>query len=274
MVFLTDTHCHLNLPDFSADYDQVVEGAAEHKIRRILVPGISIESSRAAATLRGNNEVELYAAAGIHPNCDQILHQNIKELREVIETNSISAIGEIGLDYYRMKNPKTDQISVFCQLLDLAAEYSLPVCLHNRDAGDDILRILENWISELHDNNSPLITTPGVFHAFSGSADIAKWAISHHFYLGISGVITYKKASDLRQFVAEVDMKHLLIETDAPFLAPHPFRGRRNEPKYVEIVAQEVAAIKGIPFEDVARISSANADTLLGWDEEKNKTIQ
>lgn len=267
MVFLTDTHCHLNLPDFSADYDQVIERAAGRKIRKILVPGISIQSSRAAANLKGRNEVELYAAAGIHPNCDQIFHQNINELREVIETNTINAIGEIGLDYYRMKNPKSDQITVFQQLLDLAAEYSLPICLHNRDADEDIIHILDDWIWSLENKKNPLVNSPGVFHAFSGSARIAEWAISHNFYLGISGVITYKKANVLRKLVAEVDMKHFLIETDAPFLAPHPFRGQRNEPKYVEIVAQEVATIKGVPFEDVARIGNANADDLFRWNE-------
>ena len=247
----------------------VINGALERKIHRILVPGISIESSRAACLLESNDELELYAAAGIHPNSDQILNQNINELRELIETKPVKAMGEIGLDYYRMRNPKSDQITIFHQLLDLAAEYHLPVCLHNRDADEDIIHILDGWIQDLEKNNNPLIKSPGVFHAFNGSARVAEWAINHHFYLGISGVVTYKKASDLRKLVSEVDMKHLLVETDAPFLAPHPFRGRRNEPKYVEYVAREIALLKGVPFEDVAQISSANADQLFDWNKKK-----
>jgi len=265
LEYLTDSHCHLFLPDFTADRESVLAGAADQHVQRILVPGINVESSRIASTLYGNKQVKLFAAAGIHPNCDQILHEDMAILRKLIESYPICAIGEIGLDYYRMKNTSSDQIKVFRQLLDLALEYHLPVCLHNRDADADMIQILDEWISKSDKNSNVLAKKRGVFHSFGGSEKIADWAIQNHFYLGISGVITYKKASCLRQIVADVDLKHLLIETDAPFLAPQPLRGKRNEPKFVKYIAEEIANLKSIPFSEVARITSENANILFRW---------
>ncbi len=266
MDYLTDTHCHLYLPDFSADLNLVIDEASGQRVRKILMPGIDVDSSRAAASLCGQNQSVLYAAAGIHPNSDHILHENISDLKSLIQEEAFYAIGEIGLDYYRQRNPKHDQIKVFREMLELAAEHNLPVCLHNREADDDMISILDQWIASLMNNSHRLVYKPGVFHAFNGSELVAEWALEHHFLLGISGVVTYKKAASLRRLVEKMDIDQILIETDAPYLTPHPFRGKRNEPKYVRIIAEEIAGIKGLSLSEVIKATSANADVLFHWD--------
>lgn len=264
MNYLTDTHCHLYLPDYELDFNKVLNSAIEVDIKKILVPGIDYPSSKKSIELSQQYN-KLYAAVGIHPNSNNITEEEISLVVSMINLENVSAIGEIGLDYFRLHNSADDQIFLFKKMLNLASEKELPICIHNRDADDDLIKLLEAWYSQLEAKNSKLIEKPGVFHSFGGSKKISRWAIDHHFYLGISGVITYQNAIDLQQTIYDLDLKHILIETDSPFLTPHPYRGQRNEPKNVELIAHKIASIKGITFEKVARETYKNANDLFGW---------
>jgi TatD DNase family protein len=184
----------------------------------------------------------------------------------------VAAIGEIGLDYYRDRAPAAVQRRVFAAQLDLAAERSLPVVIHirsaspsDRQASEDVLSMLGEWVGELKCQESPLAQRPGVLHSFSEDVRLARRAVDLGFYLGITGPVTFRKADELRQVVAEMPLERLLVETDAPFLTPHPHRGERNEPAYVRFVTEKIAQIKNLAFEAAAEITTANANQLFHW---------
>jgi TatD DNase family protein len=175
------------------------------------------------------------------------------------------AIGEIGLDYYHGFAEREFQLKIFRQQLDLAAEFSLPVIVHNRQANEDTVQILCSWQAELAEAGSPLANTPGVLHAFSGSLEDAQSVMAHNFMLGVDGPLTYRKADSLRSVMAAVPITQILIETDAPFLAPHPFRGTRNEPKNVKYIVDKLSEITNLPVATVESQTSANAGRIFNW---------
>jgi TatD DNase family protein len=179
----------------------------------------------------------------------------------------VVAIGEIGLDYYRERTPIALQRSIFLEQLGLAEEFGLPVIIHNRDASDDILNILHLWYRNLEKINPKLASYPGVLHSFSGDLNLANVMISHNFKLGVAGPITFKKKSVLQSIVGAVPIESLLIETDAPYLTPHPYRGKRNEPANVRIVAEVIAEIIQQPVDKFANITTGEADKLFRWRE-------
>jgi TatD DNase family protein len=264
-----DTHCHLYLDEFADDLPEVLTRAKEAGIGKILLPGIDVETSQQALTLSRQYPGWLYAAVGIHPNyANQAGMAQIEAVEALLEANTgnIKAVGEIGLDYYRTWASHEDQVFIFQNMLRLAAKYQLPVCLHIREAEEDILNILTEWMADLEENSNPLAQHPGVFHSFSGSAEVANFAIQHHFLLGISGPVTFKNDRGLRERIAGVGIQHLISETDAPYLAPHPHRGRRNEPAWVNYVIEGIAAAVEMDAEQAAQISSQNADNLFKWD--------
>ncbi len=264
---LVDTHCHLNLEEFDNDRDQVIKRARENGINNILIPGIDIETSKTAIQCAHRFE-QIYAAVGVHPNSGlSWTEKSLTELNQLIVDKKVLAIGEIGLDYYRKYAPKEIQLTIFSLQLEFATKAGLPVIVHNRDASEVIKDLLINWQEDLAKNQSKLADHPGVLHSFSGSADMAAEMAAHHFKLGISGVVTYRNAQNLQEVVTSLPLECLLIETDAPYLTPHPFRGKRNEPSNVRIVAEKIAEIKGIPVEQVARITSSEADKLFNWRE-------
>ena len=176
------------------------------------------------------------------------------ELREMAQDDLVIGIGEIGLDYYRDLSPRDRQREAFAQQLDLAAQLNLPVCLHNRESTDDLLAILRNR-GALH---------RGVVHSFLGDRSLADEFLSLGFHLGVGGPLTYPKNVILRDAVKHVPMDRILLETDCPYLTPVPFRGRRNEPVYVQVVAEEIAKLKGLQIEEVARQSTKNTIDLFG----------
>lgn len=264
---LVDTHCHLNLEEFDNDRDQVIKRARENGINNILIPGIDIETSKTAIQCAHRFE-QIYAAVGVHPNSGlSWTEKSLTELNQLIVDKKVLAIGEIGLDYYRKYAPKEIQLTIFSLQLEFATKAGLPVIVHNRDASEVIKDLLINWQEDLAKNQSKLADHPGVLHSFSGSADMAAEMAANHFKLGISGVVTYRNAQNLQEVVTSLPLECLLIETDAPYLTPHPFRGKRNEPSNVRIVAEKIAEIKGIPVEQVARITSSEADKLFNWRE-------
>lgn len=266
-VELVDTHCHLNFEEFGHDRDSVVERARKNGITRILNPGIDIETSK-TALMYARKFAEVYAAIGVHPNQGSTwTNKTISELRELACEQKVVAIGEIGLDYYRDWTPKEIQKLIFEEQLELSAELGLPVIIHNRNASDDMWNILLKWHDTLLATDSSLANRPGVLHSFSGDATIAAEMVGLNFKLGISGPITFKNSETLQTVVIATAAESLFIETDAPYLTPHPFRGKRNEPANVRIVAEKIAELKDEPLEIIAKITSAEADKLFGWRE-------
>jgi TatD DNase family protein len=260
---LVDTHCHLNFELFASDRAETLERARAAGVRGILNPGIDISSSQAALLL-ADQEPELYAAVGIHPNdALQWDEDSLPALRKLASHPKAVAIGEIGLDYYRDRTPRPQQKHAFQRQLELAAELELPVIIHNRDATADTLQILADWSAQLA--GGPLSGRFGVLHSFSGSLREAHQAIGLGFYIGITGPVTFRNADELRQVAAGIPLERLLIETDAPFLTPHPHRGKRNEPAYVRFVAEKIAEIHSLPFETAAQTAAANAERLFNW---------
>jgi len=269
---LADTHCHLDFENFNQDRDSVIDRARQESLSRILNPGINVSNSRDVIKL-ADAYPEIYAAVGIHPN--EAMHWEdlmLDELRELSKHKKVVAIGEIGLDYYRDRTPRDLQRHVLRQQLVLAAETNLPVILHlrNKNSGEqsatlDLLSILVEWCSELISSGSVLVDFPGVLHSFSGNMVSANQALDLNFWIGISGPVTFRKAESIKEVAAQIPLEKLLIETDAPFLTPHPHRSERNEPSYVHFVAEEIAKLRGLSFDKIAEVSAENAMQLFHW---------
>lgn len=254
---LIDTHCHLDFERFDADRTAVVARALAAGVQRIIVPGIDLENCPAVLAVAARFPSVL-AAVGIHPNSSAGWQTDwLDQIRAWAADEHVVAIGEIGLDYYWDLAPQKMQQQAFAAQLALAAELDLPVIVHNREASADVLRLLAG---------SPLAgrLRAGVLHSFSGTWAAAEQALALGFYLGFTGPVTFKKADELRDVLVRMPLERLLVETDAPFLAPHPHRGKRNEPAYVALVAERIAAVRGLPVAEVAEITSANAIRLFG----------
>lgn len=265
MFPLADTHCHLDFRAFDSDRQVVISRASADGIRKILNPGINVDSSRAAVGIASAYPV-VFAAIGVHPNDGNSWGlTTLSTMRELSKNPKVRAIGEIGLDYYRDYSPRELQKEIFEAQLDLAAELSLPVVIHNRNADVDMLPILDDWQSELVGSRNPLAERPGVLHSFSSDLENARRAVAKNFMIGITGPVTFKKAENLREIVREIPLKSLLIETDAPFLTPQPHRGKRNEPSHVRFIAGKIAEVKAISIEEVGQVTSENAERLFEW---------
>jgi len=288
---LTDTHCHLDFDKFDADRDNALARAWKVGLTRILIPGITLDSSRAAVEL-AESHPRLFAAVGVHPNDSLTWTVDTRnELRALTgprplplsrnrergrdEGKKVVAIGEIGLDYYWDSTPHDHQQKVLQEQFSLAAELRLPVILHCREKGDalhgacaeDLNELLEEWMNRLRVEKNPLVERPGVFHSFSGSRETAQVAIRLGFYLGVTGPVTFQNAVKRQELVAALPLERLLIETDAPYLTPHSHRGRRNEPAFVVEIADKIAQLHTLSLEEVAAITSANAARLFSWGE-------
>ena len=218
----------------------------------------------------------LYAAIGVHPTeTSDFRTETLDELRKISSHSKVKAIGEIGLDYYWDSAPHDVQQQALKAQLDLAAELELPVVIHLREKGDaaggpcaeDAMSILEDWVAGLGADKEALKQNPGVLHSFSGSLETAQWAIGLNFYIGITGPVTFKNARYKQEMVAQLPLDHLLIETDAPYLAPHPYRGKRNEPAFVSEIADKIAQLQSRDQEEVAAITTSNAARLFSWGE-------
>jgi TatD DNase family protein len=262
-----DAHCHLNFNEFDHDRVQVIERAWDKGIKRILIPGIDIDTSKTALTC-SIDFPQVFTAVGVHPNNGISWTQNsLSEINQLAGEDKVVAIGEIGLDYYRDYAPRELQRSIFKQQLELAADLELPVIIHNRDASEDILVILQNWHSSLVERRSKLADHPGELHSFSGTLEFAQKIVALKFKIGITGPVTYKNSQTLQSVVSTMPLESLFVETDAPYLSPHPFRGKRNEPANVRIVVEKVAELKSISVDQVAKSTTDEANTLFKWRE-------
>lgn len=254
---LIDTHCHLDFERFDEDRDAVVTRALAADVQRLIVPALDLANCPAVLAL-AERYPSVLAAVGVHPNSTAAWQPEwLERVRAFAAHERVVAVGEIGLDYYWDESPPATQQQAFAAQLALAAELDLPVIVHNREAGEDVLRLLGD--SALNGR-----ARPGVLHSFSASWKVAQAALDMGFYLGFTGPITFKKADELRAIAAAAPLDRLLIETDAPFLAPHPYRGKRNEPAYVALVAERIAAIRGLTIAELGDITSANAIRLFG----------
>jgi TatD DNase family protein len=262
---LTDTHCHLDFERFDQDREQVIQRAVRAGLERILVPGLDLKSSAAAIQLSKSHHL-IYAAVGVHPNSGTTWKANTYSgLADLAAEKKVVAIGEIGLDYYRDHTPQNLQRKIFREQLDLAAETGLPVIIHNREASKDLLPILLEWQQDLSAAGEALANAPGVLHSFSDDLATAEQVLAAGFYLGFTGPVTFRKAVELQEIVRQVPQDRLLIETDSPYLTPHPFRGKRNEPGHVYYVAEKIAELRGLSPDEVGKISTNNAKILFNW---------
>lgn len=252
---LIDSHAHIYGEEFEGDFDAMLQRAKDAGVSCIIVPGSDLPSSRAAVQLAHRHD-HIFAAVGVHPHdAASVTPDQVEEIRTLATAdNRVVAIGEVGLDFYRDRSPRSVQMEVFRSFIALARELSLPLVVHDRDAHDDVVRILREERAR---------EVGGVLHCFSGDADMARACIDMGFFISIPGTVTYPANSGLHEVVRQVRTEHLLIETDAPYLSPIPFRGKRNEPAHVRLTAQKVAELKGLSLEDVARITSLNARRLF-----------
>jgi len=272
-MLLTDTHCHLDLEQFDADRPAVIDRARAAGVGHMLIPGITLNSSQAIVRLAGSRP-RLFAAVGVHPNEALTWDaQTVPALRDLASDLNVVAIGEIGLDYYWDTAPHDYQHMVLQAQLELAAELQLPVILHLREKGDvlegecarDLIGILEAWVGKLRAEKSLLAERPGVLHSFSGSLQTAERVLALNFFIGVTGPLTYKNAEARQKVIASLPVERLLIETDAPYLAPVPRRGERNEPAFVMYTAEKLATLLSMTPDQAAEITTANAARLFAW---------
>jgi TatD DNase family protein len=254
---LVDTHAHLDFQQFDADRNQVIERATEAEVKAIISIGIDLATSRKNLALAERYD-QVYAAAGIHPHdVAAVQEDDLQQLFELVQHPRVKAIGEVGLDYYRNLSPVELQRRYFRTFLDWSLETGKPLIIHTREAEEDVLRLLRErsrsgW--------------RGVFHCFPGDMRLAEQVMELGFFISFTGVITFKNAK-MAEVAREAPLDRIMVETDCPYMAPVPHRGKRNEPSYVQHVAQKLAELKNLPFASVAEATTANAQHLFGLDQ-------
>ncbi|HHY59320.1 MAG TPA: TatD family hydrolase [Clostridia bacterium] len=255
MTALIDTHVHLMDERFREDVDQVIANAKAAGVVAMANVGYDLESSRQAVAM-AQEEPCLYAVVGIHPHDAKLCTpEALRELEELARQPKVVAIGEIGLDYYRNLSPKEVQKEAFRQQIRLAQKLNKPIVVHDRDAHGDTIQILkEEKVSAIG----------GVLHCYSGSWEMAREAMKMGLFISLAGPVTFHNARRLQDIAKLMPLDYLLIETDCPYLAPEPYRGKRNEPAYVVKVAEMIAAVKRKSLEEIAQVTTANARRIFG----------
>ena len=250
-----DTHTHLFFKNFDDDREEVIKNAIASGVKYMLVPGTDIDTSKQAIELAEKYE-SVYASVGVHPHDTKDWSNSlIEELKELAKHPKVVAIGEIGLDYFYDFSPKDKQKQAFDKQIELALELNLPVIIHNRDSNEDIMEFARKY------KNTPL---KAQYHCFAGTVENARELVEMGHFISFTGNITFKKADSIREVISKVSVENILLETDSPFLTPEPFRGKRNEPKNIPLIAEIIAKIHHLRIEDVARTTSWNAYKLFG----------
>ncbi|MGM0867851.1 MAG: TatD family hydrolase [Bacillota bacterium] len=251
---LFDTHVHLNDEQFDEDLEEVISRAREAGVEKMVVVGFDRPTINRAMELIEQYEF-LYASIGWHPvDAIDMKDEDLAWIEELSNHPKVVAIGEMGLDYHWDKSPKDVQKEVFRKQIHLAKKVKLPIIIHNRDATQDIVDILREEGAE---------EVGGIMHCFSGSPEIAQECVDMNFYISLGGPVTFKNAKKPKEVAKEIPLEKLLIETDCPYLAPHPNRGKRNEPAYVKLVAEQIAELKEVSLEEVENITTENAKKLF-----------
>ena len=249
-MMLIDSHAHLEMSDFKRDLEQVIQREKESGVGYIFTVGTEKNDWKRALEI-ADSHPSIYAILGVHPhNAKEIDDETYRELKEHCRNGKVKAYGEIGLDFFRNLSPRDIQLKRFREQIGLAKELGLPIVVHDREAHQETLEILKSEKAE---------ECGGIIHCFSGDYEMARACMDMGFYISIPGSITFKNAEGFREIVKRIPLESLLVETDAPFLTPEPFRGKRNEPSYVRYTAQKVADIKKSSFEKVAEVTTDNA---------------
>ncbi|HUT96735.1 MAG TPA: TatD family hydrolase [Dehalococcoidales bacterium] len=257
---LIDSHAHIDLPNFDKDREQVFARARQGGIRAVINIGLDAESSRASLEMAKQYD-DVFSTVGFHPHeASKMDDDDIKTLAELAQDERVVAVGEIGLDFYRNLSPRQSQEAAFRKQLDLAVELGLPVVVHCRQAHREVFNILNGWVRA---TLSAGRLRRGVIHCFSGDIELAQKYIEIGFYISLAGSVTYPSAGELVEVAREIPLNRLLLETDAPFLAPQAYRGKRNEPAYVALIAEKVAQVRGVPRETVAGAAAKNTISLF-----------
>ena len=251
---LFDTHAHMDDRAFDADREELLRSLPRQGICLLINPGCSLESSRNASKLAETYDY-IYAAVGSHPDvADEVNEAVLEEYRVLVAANpKIKAIGEIGLDYHYEDIPRELQLKAFRLQMQLAKELKLPAIVHERDAHEDGMKVVEEF---------PEVT--GVFHCYSGSAEMAKWLVNRGWYIGFTGVLTFKNARKALEVAASIPLDRIVLETDCPYMSPEPFRGKRNDPGKLYRMAEKLAELRGLTVEEVHAITTENGKRLYG----------
>ena len=253
-ISVIDTHCHLDMIRSGEDIGNIISRAAARGVSRIITIGIDLESSKKAIKIAEQHET-VYASVGIHPhNVLELQDNSYDELENLCNNKKVVAYGEIGLDFVKQYAPKHDQLEHYARQVELAKKVGLPLVIHDREAHVEILHILKK--------EAPFGAS-GVMHCFSGDWQLATRVLDLGFLISIPGVVTFNKAHALHEVAQKIPLDRLILETDAPFLAPDPYRGKTNIPEYVLYTAQKIADLRCIPIEEVARSTSDNAQKLF-----------
>jgi TatD DNase family protein len=254
-MILTDTHAHLYAEEFEADRKGMMERAFQKHVKRLFLPNIDVNSIQPMLNLVWEYPDNCFPMMGLHPcSVDQHVEAHLFQIQKWFKKRPFYAVGEIGLDYYWSVEFKDQQIAAFKKQIQWAIQYDLPINIHSRNATPDCIAILQEM-------KHPKLR--GIFHCFSGTAEEAKQIVNEGFYLGIGGVLTFKNAG-LDKAIEHISLEHLVLETDAPYLAPVPYRGKRNESAYLLEVAQKLAELKNTTVQKVADITTHNASTVFG----------
>lgn len=252
---LTDTHCHLYLDEFDIDIDAVLQKAAEEGIDKFYLPGIDSSVIPRMFQLENRFPGKCMSMMGLHPcSVKQHYKEELQIVQDWLSKRHFAAVGEIGLDYYWDITFAKEQAEAFKMQIEWSIAYGLPVSIHTRDAMEDTIKIVKQYVPQ---------GVRGIFHCFSGSFENAQEIIAAGFYLGIGGVLTYKNAG-VAEVVAKIGLEYLVLETDAPYLTPVPFRGKRNESSYLKFVIAKLAEVKNCSVEEVASVTTANAEKIFG----------
>ncbi|MCP3660476.1 MAG: TatD family hydrolase [Bacteroidetes bacterium] len=250
---IIETHAHLLMSKFDEDRDTVINRAFSAGINKIIEVSYD-EYSSEKATIFSAQYDNIFASIGVHPHdALNFTEHTLTKFQKLAKNKTVVAIGEIGLDYYRNLSPKKNQLKVFQKQLDLAQKLDLPVIIHCRDAHEDMQAVLKKYSCQFR----------GVIHSYSGDLNDANFYISRGFLLGIGGPLTYKNNHRLKEVVKEIDLKKIILETDAPYLPPVPHRGKRNEPSYLHYVVEEISNLKNINASEVKNITTFNAEKLF-----------
>lgn len=254
-MMLIDTHSHIYLPEFEKDRSNMLEKAEKEGVSKILMPAIDSSTHTVMLELEEERPLTCISMIGLHPcSVKENYLFELKIVRDYLEKRSFKAVGEIGLDFYWDKTFTEQQYDAFNQQIEWALHFDLPIVIHSRNSTDECIEVVSK-----HQKGK----LRGVFHCFSGDIVQAKRVIDLGFYLGIGGVVTFKN-SGLDKVMEEISLEHVVLETDAPYLAPVPFRGKRNEPAYLKYVAEKLAGIKNVEIDEVAKITTDNAEKLFG----------
>lgn len=252
---MIDTHSHINFNEYKQNFEEFVKNLKENGIERVIIPGVEPSTFNEIIDLSNKYEI-LYGAIGIHPSECLSYNDGVeKEIYKLAKKPKVVAIGEIGLDYYWTTDTKKEQQNVFRRQLEIAQELQLPVLIHDREAHDDTFNIVNEF------QNLKNV----IFHCFSGSPEFAKKCVDKGFYIAIGGVVTFKNAKDLKETAKIIPIDKLLLETDAPYLAPTPFRGKLNSPVYLKYIAQEIAKLRNTDIEEIKEKTTNNAKRIFNF---------